>query len=130
MCREKVVMSSNKWSGVRRTAAYSIQVKTLEVSWNAVYYCIVTVTIVIVIIIVINTVIITTITIISMLLLRVSLLNLVVNITGFPFIVSLSLPLRVKNKSHIALYSVELAYVEPSGGHFNKCGVLMSSLWF
>jgi len=69
MCGEKVVMSSNKWSGVRRTAAHSIQVKTLEVSWNAVYYCIAIVIIVIVIIIVINTVIITAITIISMVLL-------------------------------------------------------------
>lgn len=59
-----------------------------------------------------------------------SLLNLIVNKTGFPSIVILSLPLRVKNKTHIALYSVEMAYVEPSGGHFNKCGVLMSSLWF
>jgi hypothetical protein len=27
-------------------------------------------------------------------------------------------------------YSVELSYMEPSGGHFHKCGVLMSSLWF
>jgi hypothetical protein len=49
---------------------------------------------------------------------------------GFSIHVILSFPLRVENKSHIALCSVELFYMEPSGGHFNKCGVLMSSLWF